>query len=123
MNSHTVDVTGNTNSTGASSGGTETPVKKAKIILTEKEQTFASLFAEVTEWSNPIWKTLRQDTVVNFTKAGNNKFVNSVHLTSDRLIFTYYSLKQKRSVFPSNLTCSCISEFTVQLHVLTVRHP
>ena len=32
---------------GTASRGTEAPVKKAKIILTEKEQTFASLFSKV----------------------------------------------------------------------------
>jgi hypothetical protein len=45
--SDTSDEAGNTNSTVDSSGETEAPVKKAKIILTEKEQTFASLFSKV----------------------------------------------------------------------------
>ncbi len=42
--SDTADVAGNTNSTDSASRGTEGPSKKTKIILTEKEQTFASLF-------------------------------------------------------------------------------
>ena len=42
--SDTVDVTGNTNSTEDSSGGTETSVKKTKIILTENQQTFVKMF-------------------------------------------------------------------------------
>jgi hypothetical protein len=42
--SDTTDVTGNTNSAGAASGGTGAPAKKAKIMLTEEEQTFAKKF-------------------------------------------------------------------------------
>jgi hypothetical protein len=45
--SDTVDVSGNTNSTDTTSGGTESPVKKTKIMLTEKEQAFSSLFQPV----------------------------------------------------------------------------
>jgi hypothetical protein len=42
--SDTVDVSGNTISTDTASEGTEAPAKKTKIMLTEKEQAFASLF-------------------------------------------------------------------------------
>jgi hypothetical protein len=34
---------GTTDSTDAASGGTEAPVKKAKIMLTEEEETFAKM--------------------------------------------------------------------------------
>jgi hypothetical protein len=42
--SHTVHVAGNTSSTGAASGGTGAPAKKAKIMLTEKQQAFVKMF-------------------------------------------------------------------------------
>ena len=42
-----MDVTDNTNSTGDSSGRTESSVKKTNIILTEMEQVFTSLFKSV----------------------------------------------------------------------------
>ncbi len=42
--SDTADVTGDTNSTGGASGGTEAPVKKTKIMLTEQEQTIVKKF-------------------------------------------------------------------------------
>jgi hypothetical protein len=44
---HTVDVTGNTNSTVTVSGGSEAPAKKAKIMLTEKQLTFVKMFQTV----------------------------------------------------------------------------
>ena len=44
QDSHIVEETGNTNSTGAASGGTEAPAKKAQIMLTEKQQAFVKMF-------------------------------------------------------------------------------
>ena len=42
--SHTVEEAGNTNSTGAASGGTETPAKKAEVMLTPEHQAFVHKF-------------------------------------------------------------------------------
>ena len=42
--SHTVEEAGNTNSTDASSGGTETPAKKAEVMLTPEHQAFVHKF-------------------------------------------------------------------------------
>ena len=42
--SHTVEEPCTTNSTGAASGETEAPAKKAKIMLTEKQQAFVKMF-------------------------------------------------------------------------------
>jgi hypothetical protein len=39
-----VEQAGNTNSIGTASRGTQEPAKKAKIMLTEKQQAFVKMF-------------------------------------------------------------------------------
>ena len=56
--SDTVDTVGNTNSTDDQRGGTEASDKKAKIMMTEKEQSFESLFIKVNDkMSRHVGKT------------------------------------------------------------------
>ena len=50
--SHTVEVTGNRNSRGDVSEGTNTSAKKDKIMMTEREQTFVKMFQSVVSNEN-----------------------------------------------------------------------
>ena len=53
QDSHTVEETGNTNSTGAASGRTETPAKKAEVMLTPEHQAFVHKFRPASKIDKP----------------------------------------------------------------------
>jgi hypothetical protein len=56
--SDTSDVAGDTNSTGGTSGGTETPAKKTKIMMTEQEHEFVKKFQPTASKTDKTRKVL-----------------------------------------------------------------